>query len=297
MAGGSLVADLAEDASARQGVAPLRQGVAPVTRLERTQGLGRVGFKCGQGTTVLGRLHQQGAARILLPRVHGGGAAEAVLINTAGGLTGGDRLQWEVALDAATAATVTTQACEKIYRALGAEPARVETTLRVGPGATLAWLPQETILFDGGALRRSLTVELAGDARLLALEAVIFGRRAMGERVRRASLLDDWTVRREGRLIFADRLRLAGPVAELLARPAIAAGGGAVATIALFADEPERYLAPLRAVLPANAGASAWDGKLLARIVAEDGYGLRQALVSALVLLNDGRPLPKIWAL
>ncbi|MGF1611142.1 MAG: urease accessory protein UreD [Kiloniellales bacterium] len=291
MANGGLTVRLGGDA-------PLRQrAAAPAAQLERTRGLGRLGFKVAERATVLARLHQQGAARILLPRVHGGGPSEAVLINTAGGLTGGDALDWEIELEAATAATVTTQACEKVYRALGSEPARVETVLRVGPGASLAWLPQETILFDGGNLQRCLTVELADDARLLALEAVIFGRRAMGETVRRAQLRDHWTVRRAGRLVFADRLRFAGPVAQLLARPAVADGGGAVATIALFAEEAERYLTPLRDVLPETAGASAWDGKLLARIVAEDGYALRQALVPALGILSDGRPLPRIWAL
>ena len=289
MANGGLSASAIEEVPPRQAVPP--------PRLERTSGLGRIGFKAGSDATVLGRLHQQGAARILLPRVHGDAPCEAVLINTAGGLTGGDRLRWELAAEAASEATVTTQACEKVYRALGAEPARVETAIQVGAGASLAWLPQETILFDGASLQRSLTVELAGDARLLALEAVIFGRRAMGERVRQACLRDRWSVRRDGKLIFADRPRLEGPVAELLARPAVAAGGGAVATIALFADEPERYLEPLRARLPAGAGASAWDGKLIARMVAEDGYSLRQALVPALGILSDGRPLPKIWAL
>src|SRR5262249_5934554 len=155
---------------------------------------------------------------------------EAVLVNTAGGVAGGDRLEIAFAVGPAARLVVTGAAAEKIYRSLGAD-AIVGINLDVARGASLAWLPQETILFDRARVTRSIDVDLAVDARLILAEAVIFGRSGMGETVERGLMLDRWRVRRDGRLLFADALRLDGAIADKLAMRACSDRAIAIASV------------------------------------------------------------------
>jgi urease accessory protein len=268
---------------------------AATPRLQRTEGAAAVRWVASNRQIRLARLHQSGAAKVRLPKSEPGEPPQAVLINTAGGLTGGDRLLWDLSVSGAGRAVTTTQACEKVYRS-SAGDAEVAATLSIGEGARLDWLPQETILFDGARLSRRLEAELGAGATLLAVEATLFGRAARGERIRSGGFADRWRIRRQGRLVFADDLRFDwARDAGLLDRPAVLSGGAAAATVLLVAEEPERHLSALRAIIGDAGGASAWNGKLLARIVAEGGAALRRVLVPALVELLDGAALPKIW--
>jgi urease accessory protein len=264
--------------------------------LQRAIGAGRIVAKAEAGTTRLARLFQDGCAKIRLPKDHAARSLEAVLINTAGGLTGGDRLSWAAEAGPGAALTLTTPACEKIYRA---RDGRAETTvsLTLGAGARLDWLPQETILFDAGALSRRLEADLAPNARLLLAEAVVLGRTAMGESVRQGELRDRWRIRRDGRLLFADDLAFTGAVADLADRPPILGGGRAFASLLLVAPDAERFLPPLRRAIGGAGGASAFAGKLFCRIAAADGLALRRALLPALQVLQDGEPCPRVWRL
>ncbi len=262
--------------------------------LERTAGAARLSFKSVEGRTRIDRLFQSGAAKLRLPRVFADAPPEAVLINTAGGLTGGDRMLAEIALGPECRAAVTTQACEKIYRSLSGA-AEIRSTLTLAEGARLDFLPQETILFDGARLTRRLDADLAADAELLAVEAVIFGRAARGETIRAGLFSDRWRIRRNGRLLFADDLRLDWADADLLSKPSVLACAGAMATVLLVAEEPERHLEKLRAIVGGSGGVSAWNGKLVARIVAAGGAALRRTLIPLLAALRDGAPLPRLW--
>jgi len=266
----------------------------PSPCLQRTDGVARISFKWSRGGTRLDRLHQSGAAKIRLPNVFGGGPPQAVLINTAGGLTGGDRMSLEATVGESCRAVLTTQACEKIYRA-SAGSAEVRARLVIGEGARLDWLPQETILFDGARLSRYLDAELAPGAELLLAEAVIFGRAAHGETVRSGLFTDRWRIRQGDALIFADDLRFDWADTHLLHRPAVLAGSTAMATILFVSSDPARHLEAVRAIVGRTGGASAWDGKLLVRMAAESGASLRKTLVPALELLLDGAALPRIW--
>jgi len=263
-------------------------------RLQRAEGRSRVAFRLRAGATRLQTLFQEDCAKIRLPAALAGVAPEAILINTAGGLTGGDRLTTEVELAPGTRAVVTTQACERVYRSTGAD-AMVTNRLRLGEGAHLAWLPQETILFDGGRLKRVLEADLAGGAEFVAVEAIVLGRTAMGETVRTGALHDRWRIRRDGRPIFADDLRLDGDIAAQLARQAVLGGNVAMATVLHAGREPELLLTPARAIIGDAGGASAWDGKLVARLVAENSLALRRRLETLLQLLLGEHPLPKVW--
>ena len=253
---------------------------------------------------MLRTLFQEGAAKIRLPRKPGETGLEAVLINTAGGLTGGDALRWDVEAGEETELALTTQACEKVYRA-SEGTARADVRLDIGEGARVAWLPQETILFDGASLTRSLNVDMAASATLLAVEAAVFGRTARGETVRDLLFRDRWRIRAEGRLIHGEDQRIDGDALDILARSATAAGGSAVATVLLAGGQAVDRVDAARRLLGAfadvSSGVSAWKiagtGKLLARLVARDDYALRKALVPLLTLLNGEAPVPKIWSL
>ena len=269
--------------------------LAPM-RMQRAEGSARLAFHQRHGATRLKTLYQEGCIKTRLPKPLHGFPPEAILINTAGGLAGGDRIATEIDVAGATAVTITTQACERVYRSTG-EAATMTNTLTVGAGGCRAWLPQETILFNGGCLSRRLDVDLEGDAELVAVEAVLFGRAAMGETLSHGALHDRWRIRRDGRLAFAEDFRVSGDVAARLADPAMLSGDTAMATVLYAAPAPERLLEAVRASIGAAGGASAWQGKLLIRLVAVSGLALRQRLEPLLSILLAGRPLPKVWQL
>jgi urease accessory protein len=265
-------------------------------RLERTRGEARITFlPDASGATRLADLFQSGSGKVKLPRVFAADP-EAVFLNTAGGLTGGDQLRFAASVGDCARAVATTQAAERIYRRLSGT-ATVETRLTVGTGATLAWLPQETIVFDRSSLSRTLTADIAADATFMALEAIVMGRAAMGETVDEATIRDNWRVRREGRLIFADTLRIDGDTVDILSRPATGGGARAFATLLFVAPDAATRLEAVREALAegtSEAGASAWNGMLVVRAVAGDAKTLRADLVRVIETLR-GRPMPRVW--
>lgn len=278
---------------------PFDSAAAPV--LQRTKGAAVCSFKKRGDKTVLDRLHQSGSFKVRLPRLDPGQAPEAVLLNTAGGLTGGDSLMFEGALAEGCEAVFTTQASERGYRALSGD-ARVVSHLEAGAGSTLAWLPQETILFDGARLKRTFDVDLEGDAALIAHESIIFGRAAMGETMTTGAFSDIWLIRRDGRLIHADALRIEGPVADILADAATLRHARAMTTILYAAPNAENRLQAARDIIdglsPAIgiAGASAWQEKLVIRAVADTGANLRRIVEPLITNLRGGKPMPRVWS-
>jgi urease accessory protein len=262
-------------------------------RMQRARGVGR--FSIRQGAR-LDTLFQEGSAKVRFS-ASDDGARDAVLINTAGGLAGGDDFAWGVELGPDACCRVVTQACEKVYRSLG-ETARAAVSLTVGPGAVLEWLPQETILFEQARLSRAFEIDVAETGRLLAVEAVIAGRQAMGETGINAHLTDRWRVRRDGRLIFADNLTL-DDLPGATGRKALLDGACAFASVLFVAPDAEERLDGVRGALEMSgtdaAGASAFDGKLFCRILAKDGLNLRRVLVPVMAALRGGSPPPRLW--
>jgi urease accessory protein len=225
-----------------------------------------------------------------------GDPLDAVLINTGGGICCGDCFDVRIQVGAGAQTVIATPAAEKIYRSDGAA-ADVSVALSLACGAEIEWLPQETILFDEARLRRRLTVELSGGAKALLFEAVTFGRSARGEEMRNGLLNDVWRIRRDGRLVYADTLRLSGPVAALLDRPALGGGARAVATCLYAAADSERRVEEARALLDgcrSQCGASAWNGLLVVRFLAASSSDLRLDAVRFLEGFR-GRPLPRVW--
>jgi len=245
-----------------------------------------------RGATRRARVVEEGSLRVRFPgpKSHD---LDAVIVNTAGGIAGGDCFDLDVTVGAGARLAVTTAAAEKVYRSLGPDSS-VHLRLTIDPHGALTWLPQETILFDRARLFRSIDVDLAADASLVLAEALVFGRAAMGEIVEQGSLFDRWRVRRNGKLAFAETMRLDQAIAARLRQPAVAAGGAAVATLLVVpADEPR--IAALQGLThwQGEAGLSAWNGLAVARFVAKDGASLRHDLISLLGAL--GVPLPRLW--
>ncbi|HUC49794.1 MAG TPA: urease accessory protein UreD [Xanthobacteraceae bacterium] len=241
------------------------------------------------------RVHESGSLRVRFPNAERPDTLESVIVNTAGGMTGGDRFGIDVAVASGAGLAVTTAAAEKIYRSL-APDTEIAIKLEVGRDGRLAWLPQETILFDQVRLRRSIDVALAPGAQLLLAEAIVFGRTAMGEAVLSGKLADRWRVRRDGVLVFAETVRFDGMIAEEMARPAVAAGGVAVANVLKIPGD-DADIAAIRALADAFKGevaASAWNGHAIIRFVARDSAVLRQDLMVVLAALNP-LPLPRLW--
>lgn len=262
----------------------------------RAQGVARLAVKARAGTTVIATLRQQGATKVLFPRQRGAGL-QAVLINTAGGVTGGDRFSTHAHAMTGADLTLTTQACERAYRAMAGQTGEIKTQLRIDAAARLDWLPQETILFEGCALRRHLQIDMATSSRLLMVEPLVFGRVEMGEQLHSGQLHDQISITRDGQPLYTDAMRFDGDIHAHMAQPFVANGAAAMASVVYVAPDAEAHLAPIRAALGDTAGASLLAPDLLvARALAPDSYTLRADLGPLLTRLS-GRPLPRCWSI
>lgn len=263
-------------------------------QLQRARGRAEVGFVGRSGKARLTDLHQSGCAKAMLPGVPGD--PEVVFLNTAGGLTGGDQLDYRVTLDDGVRVTATTQTAERAYESTG-PVANVTCRFTAGAGAALDWLPQETILFDRSALSRRTEIDLAADARLLFCETLVLGRAAMGEQLRDIRLMDRREIRREGKPVFVDAVRMDGGTLAMSGNPAVLDGARATALLALVAPGAEDALGPVRALLDeegVTAAASAWNGRCVIRMMAADGWPLRRHMVKLLTHIRGTVP-PRVW--
>jgi urease accessory protein len=274
------------------------QGAVPSDRatiFAANRARGRIDVSVAQsaGRTRRRNVVEDGSYRIRFPNVSGE-EAEAVIVNSAGGVAGGDHFGVAVEVGKDAKLAVLTAAAEKVYRAIGAA-SQMDVRLRVGEGGSLRWLPQETILFDEARLHRNISVDLDENASLVIAEAVVFGRTAMNEAMKQGELVDRWRIRRGGRLVLAETLRLQGEVEKLLARSG--AGNGAVAlATAVFAPGDEALVERVRQALEgcaAEAAISAWNGIAVARLCSTDAALLRRDLI--LVLNAAGGALPRLW--
>lgn len=232
--------------------------------------------------------------KCLFPR-NDGTDLQAVLVNTAGGITGGDRFDITAVCKAGSTLTMTTQAAERAYMAPKGEIGHLSTHINVHEGARINWLPQETILFQGCHFQRSLTVSLAPGASALIAEPMVFGRLAMGEALTHAHLNDHISITRGGTPLYTDRTTLSGNIAAHLDHPHIAAGARAMVVLIYVANDAAAHLSHIRARLPATGGASViGDDVLVMRLLAPDGHIMRQNLIPILTRLS-GQPLPRCW--
>ena len=270
----------------------------PPLRFQRCNGAGVLSCRLDGRSTVPQDIFQQGSLKFRFPSVGPDAPLEAVIVNLGGGLTGGDELTFSATVRPEAQAVLTTQACEKIYRSLGT-PAIVKATLDVGDKGQLEWLGQPTIVFDGGRLRRKTDVTLSASAVFLGIEAFIFGREAMGESVCHGDLNDCWEIRRDGILVHTDTFAVKDNVSETLGHPAALGANRAMATLRYVAADAEQRLDELRDLLkafPGVAAASAWNGMLIARFAARDGYDLTKGIHHVLGGFRRSR-MPAVWSI
>lgn len=285
-------------------LSPMSSADFPETALglQRDDGALEIRFE-RHGRTEPVHVFQRVPCRVLFPQTDPGDPPLAVLITTSGGIAGGDVLRVSVEAGPGAVATVTSQAAEKIYRSLGA-PSRLSVSIRVGEGATLEWLPQETILFNNARLERRVEIDVAPGGSLLAVDLFVFGRLARGERFASGALLDVWRVRRGGRLAWADALRLEGDIAAQVASPAGLGGATAAGLAMLVADDAAAWVEPARARIAqgsCNAGVTLVGGVLVMRVLGSDATEVQRKvgeLASWLRSARSGHParLPRSWS-
>ncbi len=263
-------------------------------RMQRASGESRVAFAVRDGATRLTDLYQRDPCRILFPDPEPGEPPHAVLVTTSGGIAGGDTLKMAVEVGPGGHAVVASQAAEKIYRAAQlSDPCTIDVALQVGEGATLDWLPQETIVFEGSRLKRRTVAEVGVGGALLACEMVVLGRAASGERFTGGLLLDAWSVRRAGKLAWTDTLKVEGET------PAGAGFGAAnaLATVIGVWDAPQPFFEKARGLLEAadrvRTGVTLVNGVMVARLLGE-ATEVRAAVIGFLTAFR-GRRLPRVW--
>ena len=271
--------------------------------LQRAQGSGRIVVTGSEKGFRIVDVFQQSPIRIIFPRIGRAAVEEAVLINTAGGVAGGDWLECTVTALANASIAVTSQAAEKVYRALS-EPAHVATKLKAHAGARLAWLPQETIVFNWGRICRDTDIEFSSGAEFLALEWLVLGRAAHGEEVVGGHISDSWRVKKDGSLIWADSFRVTDAVFPHLRSRALLSDCKAVATLIYFGPSPQTRLEFFRDMASSpgcQSAATSVGGLIIARFAATASSDLRLALRS--VLRQFGREFgpgpfrePKMWS-
>ncbi|SDT40542.1 urease accessory protein UreD [Bradyrhizobium canariense] len=270
------------------------RGASAIFAANRAQGSVTFDVHLLEGVTRRRHLHESGSLRVRFPSPEGDGLS-AVFVNTAGGVAGGDRFDIDIAAGEGARLTLTTAAAEKIYRAPDAA-AQLNIALKAAAGAHLAWLPQETILFDSARVSRRIDIDLADTASLLLCEIVVFGRSAMGERMLRGEFVDRWRLRRGGKLVLAETVRLDGDIGVKLASPAIAKGGVAIGT-ALIVPGDEALVERIRDLSDSfggEVGISAWNGFAMARFCAQDAARLRADMMAVLGRAS-GAALPRLW--
>jgi urease accessory protein len=260
----------------------------------RARGAVKFDVKLQDGVTRRGVLHESGSLRVRFPSPEGEGLS-GVFVNTAGGIAGGDRFEIDITAGEGARLTLTTAAAEKVYRATG-PAAGLDIALKAEAGAHLAWLPQETILFDRARIARRIDIDLADNASLLLCEIVVFGRAAMGEKMLHGEFIDRWRLRRAGKLVFAETIRLDGDIGAKLSQPAIAKGGVAIGT-ALIVPGDEVVVERIREVSESfggEVGISAWNGFAMVRFCAQDAARLRADMMTVLGRAS-GVALPRLW--
>jgi urease accessory protein len=270
--------------------------------LQRADGCGRMVLSGSEDGTRIEELFERSPIRIMFPRTGHSALEEAVLINTAGGIAGGDRLECSITALRDSSIVVTTQAAEKVYRALR-EPARIRTTLKARERARLAWLPQETIVFNWARLHRTTEIDLVSGAQLLALEWLVLGRAAHGEVVLGGLLTDTWRVKKDGRLIWADSFRISDDSFPHLHRKALLSNCNAIATLIYFGPCLNSRLEFLRAIIPSlrcHCAVTLVSGLIVVRFATEESFELKLALRSLLqqfgLELGAGPfRVPKMW--
>ncbi|QOG21567.1 MULTISPECIES: urease accessory protein UreD [Bradyrhizobium] len=260
-------------------------------------------FSSAAGGTEIIDVYRKFPMAVAFPNVDDRRHKEAILINTSGGVAGGDEIRVEVVARGNASVAVTTQAAEKVYRALD-RPARILTRLRAEGAARLAWLPQETIVFNQARIARRTEIDVSSGTELIALEWLVLGRIESGEEVLGGHVLDSWRIRLDGRLIWADGFLVSDQVFPQLRKTALLSNWKAIATMIYFGPGLETRLERLREIgasLECACGVTMVGAIIVIRVAAIASVDLRRCLRRFLDQLNHELGygpfgVPKMWS-
>lgn len=253
--------------------------------------------------TIVATRRHEGPFCIQRPFYPGDGVCHVYLLHPPGGLAAGDELLLDVGVDSGAAALLTTPAATKFYRSDGAPSVQAQT-LRVAAGASLEWLPLDTILFGGSRARIATDVRLDVDARFAGWELISLGRPLSGDRYASGVLEQRTRIEIGGEPALVERLTYAAGDPLLGTAWGLASFGVCGALYAYPADD--RLLALVRERLGAatpfdgRAGATLLGRLLVVRALGRDCEALRGALESVWSALRAdviGRAPspPRIW--
>ncbi len=271
---------------------------------QEVRGLADIRFACSDAVTRLAHLAHHEPLRVLFSKPAQGDVAQATLVNMSGGLIAGDTLNIRFAVGENAAAMCVASAAEKVYRSTG-DTSHISVDLYTDKNAWAEWLPQETIFFNGARLRRTTRLHLAQNARILAGEFLVLGRLASGEIVIDGYLRDAWEVRQDGRLIWADALRMDGNFAAIENARVGLNGARTLATLVYAGAGASEMLEPARDLQQNStagvlASATCVNAVLVMRWLAVEPQILRAALRKFWAAFRHqaaGLPavLPRIW--
>jgi urease accessory protein len=223
------------------------------------------------------------------------------VVHPPAGIAGGDELEMNVRADSSAHALLTTPGAGKWYRSAGPW-ARQHIAFDIAAGASVEWLPQETIVFDGALASLRTDVRLAREARFIGWDIFCFGRSGSGERFARGELRARIALEREGRPFWLERVGIDGGSAALDS-PAVLAGHSVAGTLLAAAPAVDTtVLNPCRALQPtAGAGAvTLLPGLLVARYLGDSSEAARNYFVELWrilrpVLFGRAAQEPRIW--
>ena len=298
------LADLSsDDLIGYTNVCASRDGIPGDKDLQRSEGFARLVLAGSAHGSRIVDLFQRCPTRIMFPGIRGAPLEEAVVVNTAGGIAGGDRLESTVTVLTNASVRVTTQAAERVYRALN-EPAVINTRLKICDVAKLAWLPQETIVYNGARMRRNTEIAISSGAELLALEWLVLGRAAHGEEVVGGEIIDGWQVKIDDRLIWVDRLQATDEVFSRLRSRILLADFKAIGTLIYFGPDTEAWVQFMRDLAPrlqCHCVTTLVSGLMIARLAARAAAELKAGLREILLHFELERAqvpfrIPKMWS-
>lgn len=221
----------------------------------RARGVVRLSANGDASGTHLVSLEESGGYRCKFPATSAPWL-QAAIVNTGGGVAGGDRITLSVEAAGAAHLRIGSATAERIYRSLGATT-RIDAHLKATDCATLVWTPQPTIVFSGSKLDRRYDIELERTSTILLAETLCFGRRDNGERMRDGALRDRWFIRRDGNLVHAELTKLEGEIGAILDRRAAMSGAHITATLILASPDAEDQVDFVRTILADDGGLSA----------------------------------------
>lgn len=262
-------------------------------KFQRSKGRVELGFSCQAHSNGLEHLYQAGCLKALIPKNYSE-VPDVILINTAGGITGGDELKIQAHIGERVNVCLTTQTAERVYKTCQGI-GKIEVELDLKNSSKLDWIPQETILFDKSAIKRSIKVNMLEHSHLFMVESIILGRQAMNECVTSNLFIDRWEILRNSKPIYIESLKLSN--ANELSGLATLGKNKALATILYIAPDSEERLGQMRRLIVDSdvfGAATAWGGKMVVRLISECPRLLRLALIYIITEFR-GRSLPRVW--